>query len=161
MVSRTIFGHNVCFYTHLENKFYDAPFFLSRHTPYPTDPVKNDLLLYATQIVQNSSGAINQVSLRIFTRSNCDDVRQNHYLGLSVVAMSMAANAVYGALFQALDVCKPKPMMKFNGWSNCVLVAGCNQAVKLSLDAPSIELAACLANYPHTRALTHAHLVVI
>ena len=132
--------------------------FLPDTRPYPTDPVKNDLLLYATQMVQNSSGAQTKLATESLRAQIAMMLGQNHYLGLSV-AMSMAANAaVYGALFQALDdVLQAKTDDEIQWFAlPVVLVAGCNQAVKLSLDAPSIELAACLANYPHTRALAHA-----
>ena len=133
-------------------------FFLPDTRPYPTDPVKNDLLMYATQIAQNSSGAQTKLATESLRAQIAMMLGQNHYLGLSV-AMSMAANAsVYAALFHELDHVLHAYTEHEVQWFALpvVLVAGCNQAVRLPLAAPSIELAACLANYPHTRPLTHA-----
>ncbi|MFV2030723.1 conjugal transfer protein [Neisseria sp. S1] len=134
-----------------------------RHTlpdtrPYPTDPVKNDLLLYADQIVRSNSGAqrkLAEESLRagIYTMLN-----QNHYLGLSV-AMSMAPDAErYRALLNGLDETLQAKTDEEVQWfaMPVVLVAGNNQNLVLNLDTPSVEISACLANYPSLRPLAQA-----
>ena len=52
--------------------------FLPDTRPYPTDPVKNDLLLYATQIVQNSSGAQTKLASESLRAQIAMMLGQNH-----------------------------------------------------------------------------------
>ncbi len=124
--------------------------------PYPTDPVKNELLLYANQIAHQSTGkslAIEQLRSKIN-----EMLAQNFYLGLSV-AMSMAADApTYIALMDGLDdVLQAKTDDEVQWFAlPVVLVAGTKQATELNTSAPTAELAACLANYPTTRPLSRA-----
>lgn len=126
--------------------------------PYPAEPIKNELLLYAGQIAENKSGAQSKLAEESLQASIYGMLRQNHYLNLSV-AMSMAPNAAsYRALMQSLDnVLQAKTDDEVQWFAlPVILVAGCNQDLTLQPEAPTIELAACLANYPHTRALAHA-----
>ncbi|WP_199903478.1 conjugal transfer protein [Neisseria wadsworthii] len=126
--------------------------------PYPTDPVKNDLLLYAGQIAHSNSGAQKKLAEESLHAGIFGMLQQNHYLGLSV-AMSMVPDAVtYCALLDILNnVLQAKTDDEIQWFAfPVVLVAGCNQGLEISGKAPTIELAACLANYPHSRALTHA-----
>ena len=70
--------------------------------PYPTDPVKNELLLHAGHIAANSSKAQTQLARESLHHAIATMLQQNHYLGLSV-ALSMAADApTYSALWQSL-----------------------------------------------------------
>ncbi|MDO4641379.1 MAG: conjugal transfer protein [Neisseria sp.] len=126
--------------------------------PYPTDPVKNDLLLYANQIIHATHNAQKKLAEESLDAALYGMLKQNHYLGLSV-AMSMVPDAaVYRVLLNNLDKALQAKTDDEIQWFALpvVLVAGCNQSVTLTPDAPTIELAACLANYPHTRPLTHA-----
>lgn len=124
--------------------------------PYPTDPVKNELLLYASQIAHQSTGR-SLATEQLRSKIN-EMLAQNFYLGLSV-AMSMAADApTYTALMDALaDVLNAKNETEIQWFAlPVVVVAGSKQAKQLHTSAPTAELAACLANYPHTRPLSRA-----
>ena len=126
--------------------------------PYPADPVKNDLLLYATQIAASSSGAQRKLSEQSLHAAIYNMFEQNHYLGLSV-AMSMAPDAPsYQALLNGLDFVLQAKTEEECQWFALpvVIVAGCNQPTTLTSKEPNQELTASLANYPHTRALTQA-----
>ena len=71
--------------------------------PYPTDPVKNELLMYAGQIAEGKGGAQAKLAAESLRASIFTMLSQNHYLGLSV-AMSMAPDAAsYRALLAALS----------------------------------------------------------
>lgn len=123
--------------------------------PYPADPVKNDLLMYAAQIAQNASGAQRKLAEESLQAGIYTMLSQNHYLGLSV-AISMTPDAAsYRALVGGLDNALQAKTEDEIQWFALpvVLVAGCNQAQTLALNAPSAELAACLANYPALRPL--------
>lgn len=124
--------------------------------PYPTDPVKNELLLYAGQIAHQSTGK-NLAKEQLFNKIN-EMLSQNFYLGLSV-AMSMAADApTYAALMDSLDTVLQAQNDAEVQWFALpvVIVAGAKQTGELSSDAPFVELSACLANYPHTRPFSRA-----
>lgn len=124
--------------------------------PYPTDPVKNELLLYAGQIAHQQTGK-SLAKEQLFNKIN-EMLSQHFYLGLSV-AMSMAADApTYIALMDSLDtVLQPQNEHEIQWFAMpVVVVAGCKQAHTLTAQAPTMELAACLANYPHTRPLSRA-----
>ncbi|MDO5640327.1 MAG: conjugal transfer protein [Neisseria sp.] len=126
--------------------------------PYPTDPVKNELLLYAGQIARPTSGAQRKLAEESLHGSIYGMLQQNHYLGLSV-AMSMAPDAeAYRALLNGLENTLQAKTDDEVQWFALpvVLVAGCNRPLTLPLDAPSVELAACLANYPSLRPLAQA-----
>ena len=71
--------------------------------PYPTDPVKNELLMYAGQIAEGKGGVQAKLAAESLRASIFTMLSQNHYLGLSV-AMSMAPDAAsYRALLAALS----------------------------------------------------------
>lgn len=127
--------------------------------PYPNDPVKNSLLTYAAQIAHGTSAAQKKLSAESLQAEIYMMLQQNHYLGLSV-AMSMAPDAEsYRALLNGLDdTLQAKTDGEIQWFAlPVVLVAGCNQAQTLPLDAPAIELCACLADYPHLRGLVQAN----
>ena len=133
--------------------------------PYPTDPVKNELLMYAGQIAEGKGGVQAKLAAESLRASIFTMLSQNHYLGLSV-AMSMAPDAAsYRALLAALsDTLGAKTEAEVEWFAlPVVLVAGTNQAAALPAAAPTAELSACLANYPHTREFSRAtwlpHLV--
>ncbi len=126
--------------------------------PYPTDPVKNSLLTYASQIAHSTSAARRKLSTESLQAEIYMMLQQNHYLGLSV-AMSMAPDAdSYRALLNGLDDTLQAKTDDEIQWFALpvVLVAGCNQPQTLPLDAPALELCACLADYPHLRGLVQA-----
>lgn len=126
--------------------------------PYPTDPVKNDLLLYATQIAHATSSAQRTLAQEQLRGKIHEMLAQNFYLSLSV-AMSMAGDEqVYAALMDTLDSVLHAQNPDEVQWFALpvIVVAGAKQANVLPHTAPSVELAACLANYPTFRPLTHA-----
>lgn len=126
--------------------------------PYPTDPVKNDLLLYATQIAHATSSAQRALAQEQLNGKIHEMLSQNFYLGLSV-AMSMAADEhAYAALMDALDAVLQAKSADEVQWFALpvVVVAGAKQANVLPTATPSIELAACLANYPTFKPLSNA-----
>ena len=133
--------------------------------PYPTDPVKNELLLYAGQIARNDSGAQAKLAKESLRASIYSMLQQNYFLGLSV-AMSMAPDALsYRALLDALaDTISAKTETEVQWFAlPVIVVVGNNQPVTLPTQTPTAELSACLTTYPHTRALAQAtwlpHLV--
>ncbi|WP_274570762.1 conjugal transfer protein [Neisseria leonii] len=135
-----------------------ATAFLPDTRPYPADPVKNELLLHAAALARGQSGAQARLAAESLRTQIHTMLAQNHYLGLSV-ALSMAPSpAAYQALMQALDdVLQAKTDDEVQWFAlPVVLVAGTNRPAALSASAPAVEAAACLANYPHTRALAHA-----
>ena len=134
------------------------PFTLPDTRPYPADPVKNNLLSYAGQIARGTSQAQRKLSSESLQAEIYTMLQQNHYLGLSV-ALSMAPDTEsYLALFGSLnDVLQAKSDDEIQWFAlPVVLVAGSNLPHTLPLDTPSVELCACLANYPHLRELIHA-----
>lgn len=126
--------------------------------PYPTDPVKNDLLLYAKQIAHATSGAQRTLATEQLHSQINQMLSQNHYLGLSV-AMSMSPDqASYTALMDGLEY-----VLRANGSEQIqwfalpvVVVAGAKKEAILTSDAPTAELSACLSNYPEFRPLAQA-----
>ena len=83
---------------------------------------------------------------------------QNFYLNLSVALSMTPSEAAYGTMMAALnDVLQAKTDEEIQWFAlPVILVAGCKQAAALTAAAPAPELSACLANYPHTRALSRA-----
>ncbi len=69
---------------------------------YPTDPVKNELLLHAAQLAAPTSKAQATLARETLAVEIAQMLAQNHYLNLSV-ALALAPNAaVYSALWQSL-----------------------------------------------------------
>ncbi|MDO4433576.1 MAG: conjugal transfer protein [Alysiella sp.] len=126
--------------------------------PYPTDPIKNELLLYASQIAQATSGAQSKLARENLHARITEMLAQKHVLSLSV-AMSMAASAdIYAVLMDSVaDVLNAKNDDEVQWFAlPVIIVAGSKQAAELNTFSPCAELAACLANYPAQRPLTHA-----
>lgn len=126
--------------------------------PYPTDPVKNDLLLYAGQIAYPTSSAQKKLAQSQLHSQIHGMLSQNFYLGLSV-AMSMAADAnIYAALMDGLDDVLHAKTPDEQQWFALpvVLVSGTKQAMELNMTTPIMPLTACLANYPELRPLSRA-----
>lgn len=132
--------------------------FLPDTRPYPTDPVKNDLLLYAGQIAAQTSKAQTNLAQEHLQAQISQMLAQRHFLSLSV-AMSMAPSVeVYSALYhataQTLQARNDDEVQWFA--LPVVLVAGSKQARQLRSDSPQAQLAAVLANYPALRPLSEA-----
>lgn len=126
--------------------------------PFPTDPVKNDLLLYAAQIARPTSQAQLKLARDTLRAKIAEMFVQNHTLGLSV-AMSMAADAEqYTALMDTLgSVLNAADETQVQWFAlPVILVAGAKQPLQLPTHAPTVELAACLANYPAWRPFSRA-----
>lgn len=126
--------------------------------PFPTDPVKNDLLLYATQIAHGTSNAQRTLAREQLHAKLHEMLAQNFYLGLSV-AMSMAADEhIYTALMNALtDVLDAKNADEVQWFAlPVVVVVGAKQAAQINTQIDTQPLAACLANYAEFAELAQA-----
>ncbi|UOP05536.2 hypothetical protein [Conchiformibius kuhniae] len=127
--------------------------------PYPTDPVKNDLLLYAEQIARPTSGAQRKLAQEHLTAQLHALLSQRQILSLSV-AMSMAPDReTHVALADGLaDVLDALPASGEAQWFALpvVLVCGAEQAMPLAADAPVAALQNLLAQYPHLQPLATA-----
>lgn len=126
--------------------------------PYPTDPVKSDLLLYAGQIAHATSNAQRTLAQETLTAKIHEMFAQRMPLGLSV-AMSMTPDrATYVALMDTIDSVLHAQNDEQVQWFALpvVIVAGCQQASSLRTDCPRNELCTVLANYPTLQPLTEA-----
>lgn len=133
-------------------------FVLPDTRPYPETPVKNNLLLHASNLVHSTSAAQRKLSAESLQTEIRGMFQQNHYLGLSV-AMSMVADAEsYTILFDNLTTVLNAEKDEESQWfaMPLVLVAGCNQDQTLPLDVPAAALFAVLENHPHLRAFNQA-----
>ncbi|WP_416190910.1 conjugal transfer protein [Neisseria sp. CCUG12390] len=136
----------------------NAPFVLADTRPYPEMPVKNNLLLHASNLAHSTSAAQRKLSAESLQTEIRGMFQQNHYLGLSV-AMSMAGDAEsYRVLLENLTVVLNAEKDEESQWfaMPLVLVAGCNQDQTLPLNVPTAALFAVLENHPHLRALNQA-----
>ncbi|WP_037585282.1 hypothetical protein [Stenoxybacter acetivorans] len=71
--------------------------------PYPTDPVKNELLIYATQLANGGGKAQTALAHESLHNAIAAMLLQKNYLGLSV-ALAMSPNAaVYAELWRGLQ----------------------------------------------------------
>ncbi|XXQ68712.1 conjugal transfer protein [Neisseriaceae bacterium B1] len=125
--------------------------------PYPTDPVKNDLLLYAKQIA-HSSGATQKLAQENLLAQVNQQFTQRHTLGLSV-AMSMAPDVesycvLMDSTASALDAKTDDEIQWFA--LPVILVSGSKQAHTLTSETPINAINQVLGNYPHLRILTQA-----
>lgn len=126
--------------------------------PYPIDPVKNELLLYANQVAY-ANGATQKLAQENLINSIAQQFTQRHTLGLSV-AMSMAPDRLtYTALMDSTaTVLKARSDEEIQWFAlPVVVVAGCKQAQTLTSDAPITALQQVLSHYPHLRVLTQAN----
>lgn len=123
--------------------------------PYPTDPVKNELLLHAAQIAHGSGKAQTQLARESLHHAIAAMLQQNHYLGLSV-ALSMAADApTYTALWQALGAVLNARGDAEIQWLALpvVVVSGAKQAAVLPGSVPAEAINRVLASAPWGQAL--------
>lgn len=114
---------------------------------YPTDPVKNDLLLYAAHIADHQSKAQTTLARESLHAEIGQMLAQNHYVPLSV-AMAMAANAdIYSVLWQSLAEVLQARTPDERQWLALpvVIVAGSKQATPLPHTVPVVEIAATLS----------------
>lgn len=129
--------------------------FLPDTRPYPTDPVKNELLLHAGAVATNASKAQSTLAWEALQAGIYGMLQQRHLLGLSV-ALSMAPDAAaYRVLWRAMDaVLEPKTEAE-RSWVALpvVVVAGCKQAAQLRGELDTAGLRAQLAAFPATAAL--------
>lgn len=133
--------------------------------PFPTDPVKNDLLMYAGQLAQNAHNAQGKLAGEQLRHQIADMLFQRHILGLSV-AMSMAPNPTsYQQLWLALNEVLTAQNDDEVQWFALpvILVVGSKQAVTLNNQTPIAALNNLFAQYPQLQALQDAtwlpHLV--
>jgi hypothetical protein len=124
--------------------------------PYPAEPVKRELLMHAEQAARG--GAQGKLAAEALRAQIYGMLSQNFYLNLSVALSMTPSEAAYGTMMAALnDVLQAKTDEEIQWFAlPVILVAGCKQAAALTAAAPAPELSACLANYPHTRALSRA-----
>lgn len=133
-------------------------FILPDTRPYPTDTVKNELLLYAAQIANPSSGAQLKLAQEHLHTQILGQLQQHHTLGLSV-ALNMAPDAqIYTVLMDFLDTILCAQNEDQAQWfaMPIVLVAGAKQAIELTTRTPVAALCAILERYPTLRALCRA-----
>ena len=124
--------------------------------PYPAEPVKRELLMHAEQAARG--GAQGKLAAEALRAQIYGMLSQNFYLNLSVALSMTPSEAAYGTMMAALnDVLQAKTDEEIQWFAlPVILVAGCKQAAALTAAAPAHELSVCLANYPHTRALSRA-----
>ena len=124
--------------------------------PYPAEPVKRELLMHAEQAARG--GAQGKLAAEALRAQIYGMLSQNFYLNLSVALSMTPSETAYGTMMAALnDVLQAKTDEEIQWFAlPVILVAGCKQAAALTAAAPAPELSACLANYPHTRALSRA-----
>lgn len=126
--------------------------------PFPTDPVKNDLLLYATQIAHGTSQAQRTLAREQLHSKLHEMLAQNFYLSLSV-AMSMAADeTIYTALMDSLTAVLDAKNTDEIQWFAfpVVVVVGAKHATQIHTQIDTSLLTACLANYPEWADLAQA-----
>lgn len=129
--------------------------FLPDTRPYPTDAVKNELLLHAAAVAANASKAQVTLAAESLEAAIYQMLQQNHFLGLSV-ALSMAPDAAaYRVLWRAMDsVLKPKTETE-TAWVAVplVIVAGSREEAVLRSEIDVAGWRAQLAAFPQTQAL--------
>lgn len=125
--------------------------------PYPTDPVKNDLLLYAKQVAHNT-GATQKLAQENLLAHIAQQFNQRHTLGLSV-AMSMAPDVgSYRALMDSTaQVINAQNETEIQWLAlPVILVSGSKQTHTLSDITPINAFHQVFTRYPHLRVLTQA-----
>ncbi len=124
---------------------------------FPTDPVKNDLLLYASQIVAQQSNAQTTLAKESLDANVYQMLKQNHYLGLSV-AMAMSANSnIYRALWESLErtlMAKTETEIQWFAIP-VVLVVGSNQDIQLDNQVPVDHLLSTAEKFNHLQDWKH------
>lgn len=126
--------------------------------PYPTDPVKNELLLYAEQINEAKHVAQRKLATENLHTQITQMLELQHFLGLSV-AMSMAPNtSIYNTLIDTLtEVLNAKNETEIQWFAMpIILVSGSQQSLKLRTDTPIAALKSTLKNNPNLCLLTQA-----
>ena len=131
--------------------------------PFPTDPVKNDLLMYAGQMANNPNNAQGKLAGEQLRHQIADMLFQRHILGLSV-AMSMAPDSnVYQQLWLSLNQVLMAQNDEEIQWLALpvVLVIGSKQNGQLKSGLP--DLKQFFQNHPNFAALSEVtwlpHLV--
>lgn len=116
--------------------------FLPDTRPYPTDPIKNELLLHANVVAVSHSKAQKTLAEESLQAILHQMLQQKHLLGLSVALSMVADAATYRVLWQAMNTVLCPKMADEITWLALpvVVVAGCNQAQTLSgsLDAQAL-----------------------
>ena len=123
--------------------------------PYPADPVKNELLLHAEAVAANRSRAQNKLSGDTLHSLIFQMLQSRHLTPLSVALTMAPSDAVYRALWQAMEQTLRPAAAEETSWLALpvVLVAGCNQAVALPAALDAAALHAKLAEFEPTRHL--------
>ena len=126
--------------------------------PYPAEPVKSDLLIYATQVAHSESKAQRTLAQETLLAKITEmfEMRQPTWLS---VALTMSPDpetyiALMNATNKALNAVKENEIQWFA--MPVVIVAGAKQAALLRTDAPIAHLISTLENYPHLRSLANA-----
>ena len=117
---------------------------------YPTDPVKNELLLHATQLAAPTSKAQATLARETLAVEIAQMLAQNHYLNLSV-ALALAPNAaVYSALWQSLaDVLAAHGDDEVQWLAlPVVVVGGAKQTIHLPNNVPVAEIETLFQGQP-------------
>lgn len=122
---------------------------------YPTDPVKNELLLHAGHIAAKDNKAQITLARESLHSAIATMLHQGHYLGLSVALAMAADGAIYTALWQSLTEVLNAQHHGEIQWlaMPVVVVAGTNSQAQLPNRIPAAEINAVLATTPWGGAL--------
>ena len=126
---------------------------------YPTDPVKNQLLQYATHIALSSSKAQITLAQENLSVEITQMLAQNHYTSLSV-ALAMAPDAqVYKALWQNLVTVLQAHNEQEIQWLALpvVVVGGAKQDLLLSNTIPDKAISTVFHQQPWLKAWQNIH----
>lgn len=132
-------------------------FYLPDTRPYPNEPIKNDILLYASQVAHNH-GATQKLARENLHTQIKKQFEQNHTLGLSV-AMSMAPDvATYRALMDEIaQVLNAKNDTEIQWFIlPVILVAGSKEQHTLTSHAPITAIKQVLNQHSPFNVLTQA-----
>ncbi len=127
--------------------------------PYPTDPVKNELLLHAGHLAAGRNKAQMQLARESLHASLATMLHQGHYLGLSVALALAPDAATYHALWQSLGEVLDAQHEDEIQWLALpvVVVAGCQQAGRLPGQVPDAAALAVLTDTDWGGVLHQAH----
>ncbi|MDF7676243.1 conjugal transfer protein [Neisseriaceae bacterium ESL0693] len=107
--------------------------------PYPTDAVKNELLIHARHLTESTSKAQTTLAQESLHSSIAQMLAQNHYTALSV-ALSMASTAsIYNTLWQSLiEVLQAQKSSEVQWLAlPVIVVGGSQQYIVLPADIPA------------------------
>lgn len=123
--------------------------------PYPDTPVKNDLLLYAHQIVANT-GATQKLARENLHSQIANMFQLNHTLSLSVALNMVSSSEEYAAIMDEMAKVIDAKNDEEQQWLALpvVVVVGSNQPCQLNNETPIAALNKVFAQYEHLNVLS-------